>query len=92
MSDTSSSSSDSSSVSCLGDISTSDEEYMNIIGAEDEDEDVKDKMPQIGEASGMLPADSTIDILQSMQTRIEQLEMKVTDTNSKLDLILEKLR
>lgn len=92
VSDTSSSSSDSSSVSCLGDISTSDEEYMNIIGAEDEDEDVKDNMPQIGEASGMLPADSTIDILQSMQTRIEQLEMKVTDTNAKLDLILEKLR
>ena len=92
MSDTSSSSSDSSSVSCLGDISTSDEEYMNIIGAEDEDEDVKDKMRQTVEASGMLPADSTIDILQSMQTRIEQLEMKVTDTNAKLDLILEKLR
>eukprot|EP00986_Skeletonema_menzelii_P010449 scaffold5072_cov184-Skeletonema_menzelii.AAC.4 len=60
------------------DISTSDEEYMNIIGAEDEDEDVKDNMPQrIGEASGRLPADSTIDILQSMQTRIEQLEMKM---------------
>ena len=99
MSDTSSSSSDSSSVSCLGDISTSDEEYMNIIGAEDDadessDDDRKGKLPQrIGGASGMMVQadDATADILQSMQTRIELLEMKVTDTNAKLDLILEKL-
>ena len=39
----------------------------------------------------LYPDDATADILQSMQTRIELLEMKVTDTNAKLDLILEKL-
>lgn len=97
-SSSSSSSSDSSSVSCLGEISTSDEEYMNIIGGEDEDEndDGKD-MSQIiiGKASSLSKTDATNavvqDLLQSMQTRIEQLEMKVTDTNAKLDLILAKL-
>jgi len=93
-SSSSSGSSDGSSVSCIGDISTSDEEYMNIIGGEDDDESDNDGniLPtRIGEASGMSQTDASVDILQSLQTRIEQLELKVTDTNAKLDLILAKL-
>uniref|UniRef100_A0A7S2LZM1 Ion transport domain-containing protein n=2 Tax=Skeletonema marinoi TaxID=267567 RepID=A0A7S2LZM1_9STRA len=93
-SSSSSGSSDGSSVSCIGDISTSDEEYMNIIGGEDNDESDNDGniLPtRIGGASGMSQTDASVDILQSLQTRIEQLEMKVTDTNAKLDLILAKL-
>ena len=88
-SDTSSSSSASSAISGYGDISTSDEEYMNIIGGEDDidetDDDGKD-MPQIGETSGLRnitdATDEVQDLLQSMQNRIEQLEMKITDTNT----------
>jgi len=93
-SSSSSGSSDGSSVSCIGDISTSDEEYMNIIGGEDDDESDNDGniLPtRIGGASGMSQTDASVDILQSLQTRIEQLELKVTDTNAKLDLILAKL-
>jgi hypothetical protein len=88
----SSSSSDSSSVSCLGDISTSDEEYMNIIGGGDEDksDDAKGRS-QTSLLSKTDAIDAIQDLLQSMQIRIEQLEQKVTDTNSKLDLILAKL-
>jgi len=67
---------------------------MNIIGGEDNDESDNDGniLPtRIGEASGMSQTDASVDILQSLQTRIEQLELKVTDTNAKLDLILAKL-
>ena len=75
------------------DISTSDEEYINIIGGGDEDEDNEDNELSQGleESSRWSKADATVDILQSMQARIEQLETKVTDTNAKLDLILAKL-
>lgn len=91
-SSSSSSSSDSSSVSCLGDISTSDEEYMNIIGGGDEDksDDAKGRS-KTSLLSKTDAIDAIQDLLQSMQIRIEQLEQKVTDTNSKLDLILAKL-
>ena len=67
---------------------------MNIIGGEDNDESDNDGniLPtRIGGASGMSQTDASVDILQSLQTRIEQLELKVTDTNAKLDLILAKL-
>jgi len=89
VSDTSSSGSGSSGDGSS--LSSSDEEYMNIIGGEDEDESDEDgkvvEMPQrVGEAIGMRQADA-----QQLLTRIEQLEMKVTDTNAKLDLILKKL-
>ncbi len=81
----------SSSGSSSGDgcsMSSSDEEYINIIGAEDvEESDEEVEMPQrVGEAKGMRQADA-----QQLLTRIEQLERKVTDTNAKLDLILAKL-
>ena len=97
MSDTSSSSSDSSSISCLGDISTSDEEYMNIIGGDNEEEDESDQgglaQTQSGiHGSTLSQEDETVqDILHSMQLRMEEMEKKVTSTNAKLDLILTKL-
>ena len=99
MSDTSSSSSDSSSISCLGDISTSDEEYMNIIGGDNEEEE-SDQDDDNGLAqtqsgvhgSTLSQEDETVqDILHSMQLRMEEMEKKVTSTNAKLDLILAKL-
>ena len=100
ISDTSSSSSDSSSISCLGDISTSDEEYMNIIGGDNEDEDESDQddgkvLAQAqGEVHGssLSQEDKTVqNILHSMQLRMEEMEKKVTSTDAKLDLILKKL-
>ena len=100
MSDTSSSSSDSSSISCLGDISTSDEEYMNIIGGDNEEEDESVDQDGNGLAqtqnrvhgSTSSQEDKTVqDILHSMQLRMEEMEKKVTSTNAKLDLILTKL-
>jgi hypothetical protein len=101
MSDTSSSSSsDSSSISCLGDISTSDEEYMNIIGGDNaeggESVDQDDKglaQTQSGVHGFTLSQeDETVqDILHSMQLRMEEMEKKVISTNAKLDLILTKL-
>ena len=100
MSDTSSSSSDSSSISCLGDISTSDEEYMNIIGGDNEEEDESDQDDDNGLAqtqsgvhgSALSQEDETVqDIIHSMQLRMEEMEKKVISTNAKLDLILTKL-
>jgi hypothetical protein len=106
MSDTSSSSSDSSSISCLGDISTSDEEYMNIIGGDNEEEDESDQDDGNGKGLAQAQAqtqsgvhgstlsreDETVqDILHTMQLRMEEMEKKVTSTNAKLDLILTKL-
>lgn len=73
---TSSSSSDSDSVEGYGDISTSDEEYMNIIGGEDGEE----------ESGGVDKL-----LLKSLEDRITRLEASVTETKNKLDLILEKL-
>lgn len=104
ISDTSSSSSDSSSISCLGDISTSDEEYMNIIGGDNEEEDGSDKDGGSGNGKGLAQTQSRVhgsslsqedktvqDILHSMQLRMEEMEKKVTSTDAKLDLILKKL-
>ncbi|KAL7453417.1 hypothetical protein ACHAWC_005098 [Mediolabrus comicus] len=97
ISDTSSSSSDSSSISCLGDISTSDEEYMNIIGGEEDESDQDGKGLAQTQKSGvhgstLSEEDETVeDILHSMQLRIEEMEQKVISTNAKLDLILTKL-
>jgi len=73
---TSSSTSDSESLVGYGDISTSDEEYMNIIGGEDseEDDNREDKL-----------------LLKSLSTRLEKLETTVAETNRKLDLILQKI-
>ena len=72
---TSSSSSDSESVEGYGDISTSDEEYMNIIGGDsEEDNDGPDKV-----------------MLKSLEERISKLETAIGETNNKLDLILQKL-
>lgn len=61
---------------------------MNIIGGGDEDksDDAKTSLLSKTDATYVVQ-----DLLQSMQIRIEQLEQKVTDTNSKLDLILAKL-
>jgi hypothetical protein len=73
---TSSSTSDSESLVGYGDISTSDEEYMNIIGGEDseEDDNREDKL-----------------LLKSLSARLEKLETTVAETNRKLDLILQKI-
>jgi hypothetical protein len=74
---TSSSSSDNDSVEGYDDISTSDEEYMNIIGGEDseEDGDVVDKT-----------------LLKSLEVRMTTLEAAMTETNRKLDMILHKIK
>lgn len=72
---TSSSSSDSDSVEGYGDVSTSDEEYMNIVGGEDSE----------GEGAG-----DTV-LLKSLEERMTRLEATVAETNNKLDLILKKL-
>lgn len=74
---TSSSSSDDESAGGFGDISTSDEEYMNIIGGEDSDEE------SVGAINNT--------ILTSLEERMTKLEATVAETNSKLDLILQKL-
>eukprot|EP00584_Thalassiosira_punctigera_P002394 CAMPEP_0172537454 /NCGR_PEP_ID=MMETSP1067-20121228/9044_1 /TAXON_ID=265564 ORGANISM="Thalassiosira punctigera, Strain Tpunct2005C2" /NCGR_SAMPLE_ID=MMETSP1067 /ASSEMBLY_ACC=CAM_ASM_000444 /LENGTH=454 /DNA_ID=CAMNT_0013322757 /DNA_START=31 /DNA_END=1395 /DNA_ORIENTATION=- len=80
-SDTSCSSSSGSSISGFGDISTSDEEYMNIIGGGDDNEvEVVQKVSFFGQ-----------DEMQPLLTRIERLEQNVAQTNIKLDLILQKL-
>jgi hypothetical protein len=76
---TSSSSSDSDSVYGYGDISTSDEEYMNIIGGDDSDSE--------GAAGG---GDKLL--LKLLETRIEKLEATVAETNDKLDLILQHIQ
>lgn len=82
-SDRSSSSSSSSSVSHFGDISTSDEEYINIIGGGTDDEvagSAQKVVSSLGEGE-----------IQSLFTRIERMEQDIAQTNTKLDLILQKL-
>jgi hypothetical protein len=74
---TSSSSSDNDLVDGYGDISTSDEEYMNIIGGDDSEE----------EGSGKLDNQA----LKSLEERMTKLEATIAETNCKLDLILQKL-
>ena len=74
---TSSSSSDNDSVEGYGDISTSDEEYMNIIGGEESEDD----------------GDGVDDsLLKSLEVRMTTLEASMVDTNKKLDLILQKMK
>ncbi|KAL7515717.1 hypothetical protein ACHAXN_013149 [Cyclotella atomus] len=74
---TSSSSSDNDSVEGYGDISTSDEEYMNIIGGEESEED----------GDGV---DNSL--LKSLEVGMTTLEASMVDTNKKLDLILQKMK
>lgn len=74
---TSSSSSDSVSVDGYGDISTSDEEYINIIGGSDSERESGDGQDII--------------VLKSLEEKVIQLEATVAETNDKLDLILRKL-
>jgi len=81
VSDTSSSSSSNSDLSGYGDISTSDEEYLNIIGGGD-DEGSEDKGTGVPRAT---------DEFQSLVSRIERMEQNIEQTNAKLDLILQKL-
>lgn len=84
MSDTSTSSSNSSSISGFGDISTSDEEYMNIIGGDDDDNDASDqKVVSLPSSRG--------EEIQSVLSRIDRLEQTVAQTMVKLDLILQHL-
>jgi hypothetical protein len=92
ISDTSSSSSNSSSISGFGDISTSDEEYMNIIGGGD-DGDETDKV-LLHNSSGVTDKSSIIQTSesQSLVTRIETLEQNMAQISVKLDLILEKIQ
>mmetsp|Transcript_28197 Transcript_28197/g.56307 ORF Transcript_28197/g.56307 Transcript_28197/m.56307 type:complete len:473 (-) Transcript_28197:101-1519(-) len=75
ISDTSSSSSGSGSDDCF---STSDEEYMKIIGGEDEDPGTTRSFDD--------------DLVESLQDRLSRLESAVAQTNSKIDLILEKMK
>ncbi len=58
--------------------STSDEEYMNIIGGDDDD------------PSCTPSADH--ELVKSLQNRLSQLESTVAQTNSKIDMILEKMK
>lgn len=81
---TSSSSSDSSAVSGFGDISTSDEEYMNIIGGGDD----SPSDGGVGNATSKLIGQGD---LQDVVARIEKLEENISHTNLKLDLILKNL-
>ena len=83
---TSSSSSASSDVSGFGDISTSDEEYMNIIGGEGDVEE------EVAVPSGVVSGGQDAELLQLFDTRLKQLEQNVADTNAKLDLILQMLK
>mmetsp|Transcript_39945 Transcript_39945/g.86105 ORF Transcript_39945/g.86105 Transcript_39945/m.86105 type:complete len:93 (+) Transcript_39945:1026-1304(+) len=79
----SSSSTSSSSVSRLGDISTSDEEYINIIGGGTDDE--------VASSTQKVVSSLGEDEIQSLFTRMERMEQDIAQTNTKLDLILQKL-
>lgn len=83
VSDTSSSSSSSSACSGFGDISTSDEEYLAIIGGDDGDAD-KDGAPVMNAPLGHGE-------LVSLVSRVESLEQKIELVDSKLDMILSML-
>ena len=89
ISETSSSSSNSSDISGFGDLSTSDEEYMRIIGGDDDDDD--------GESNDNVHGKQVI-LTSSLENdqaglirRVESIEQSLAQTNNKLDLILQLL-
>ena len=89
ISETSSSSSNSSDISGFGDLSTSDEEYMRIIGGDDDDDD--------GESNDNVHGKQVI-LTSSLENdqaglirRVESIEQNLAQTNNKLDLILQLL-
>ena len=89
ISETSSSSSNSSDISGFGDLSTSDEEYMRIIGGDDDDDD--------GESDNNVHGKQVI-LTSSLENdqaglirRVESIEQNLAQTNNKLDLILQLL-
>ena len=88
ISETSSSSSESSDVSGYGDLSTSDEEYMRIIGGGSDDDDGDNSNRSNGQR---IPTSLTNEELQSIIRRIDSMEQSLAQTNSKLDIILQKL-
>ena len=93
ISETSSSSSESSDVSGYGDLSTSDEEYMRIIGGEDDDDD--DEEDNSGNRSNGQRIPTPLfrnEELQSIIRRIDSMEQSLVQTNNKLDIILQKLK
>ncbi len=78
ISDTSNSSSNAATASNLGGISTSDEEYLEIIG--------DDNYAQSGKNA------SSLDKVESLVIQVETLEQNISITNIKLDLILNEKR
>ena len=88
ISETSSSSSESSDVSGYGDLSTSDEEYMRIIGGGSDDDDGDNSNRSNGQR---IPTSLTNEELQSIIRRIDSMEQSLAQTNNKLDTILQKL-
>ena len=84
-SDTSSSSSESSDLSGFGDLSTSDEEYLKVIGGDDDDGDDKPEV-SIRQSSSLAPEERV-----ALIDRIDRLEQTVARTNASLDRILQKL-
>ncbi|KAL9180391.1 hypothetical protein ACHAXT_008361 [Thalassiosira profunda] len=84
-SDTSSSSSESSDLSGFGDLSTSDEEYLKVIGGDDDD---GDDNPEVSnrQSSSLVPEERA-----ALIDRIDRLEQTVARTNASLDRVLQKL-
>ena len=88
ISETSSSSSNSSDISGFGDLSTSDEEYMRIIGGDDDDDDGESDDKVLG---GQAISSSLESNKAELMRRVESLEQSLAQTNNKLDLILQLL-
>ena len=88
ISETSSSSSNSSDISGFGDLSTSDEEYMRIIGGDDDDDDGESDEKVLG---GQAISSSLESNKAELMRRVESLEQSLAQTNNKLDLILQLL-
>ena len=81
-----SNSSQASENSVFGDINTSDEEYLDIIGGGDEA-----PSGNIVEAPSSGRTQFSTDIDQSLLSRMEMIEQSIAMTNNKVDLILQKL-
>ena len=88
ISETSSSSSNSSDISGFGDLSTSDEEYMRIIGGDDDDDDGESDEKVLG---GQAISSSLESNKAELMRRVESLEQSLAQINNKLDLILQLL-
>ena len=88
ISETSSSSSNSSDISGFGDLSTSDEEYMRIIGGDVDDDDGESDEKVL---SGQAISSSLESNKAELMRRVESLEQSLAQTNNKLDLILQLL-